>query len=343
MYPNVVIAGAPRCGTTSLFEWLTAHPDVCGSVVKEAGFFLDPGDPDFNRESNYHDYGLDGYQRYFAGCRERQAKLVVEATPDYLYQEIAPVGLSSLDPLPHVILLLRKPSERSYSHFRFLRDNLALLDRRLTFREFVNRLETDENSVPAQGHARQIISNSRYGNYLGEWQRRWPKSRLHILLFEDLANDAPAFTRELALTLGIHTSFYDTYDFPIKNATVAVRNRRLHVARRRFEQRIMTHDLAVRIGIAAVLCDAYKSVADEGVAAALGSSSHAFPRFRQSLLRWTELGWKAARRVYGPVNLKPALQRTGDDQAFLLELDRTFARHNERLARAADLDLSRWE
>src|SRR5688572_5812110 len=42
MLPNVIIAGAPKCGTSSLFRWLTDHPQVGGSTMKETYFFIDP-------------------------------------------------------------------------------------------------------------------------------------------------------------------------------------------------------------------------------------------------------------------------------------------------------------
>ena len=93
MLPNVVIAGAPKCGTTSLFAWLADHPDVCGSNVKEARYFLDPDDPLFDEISNFRDHGLAGYEAYFTDCEERKAQVVLEATPVYLYQQTAPEGL----------------------------------------------------------------------------------------------------------------------------------------------------------------------------------------------------------------------------------------------------------
>jgi len=41
IFPNLVIAGAPKSGTSSLFFWLAAHPEVCGSQKKETYFLAD--------------------------------------------------------------------------------------------------------------------------------------------------------------------------------------------------------------------------------------------------------------------------------------------------------------
>ena len=40
MLPNLFLAGFPKAGTTSLFSWLAAHPEVCGARPKEPGHFL---------------------------------------------------------------------------------------------------------------------------------------------------------------------------------------------------------------------------------------------------------------------------------------------------------------
>ena len=45
MYPDLVICGAPRCGTTSLYTYLGAHPDVGITRVKETHFFLGADHP----------------------------------------------------------------------------------------------------------------------------------------------------------------------------------------------------------------------------------------------------------------------------------------------------------
>ena len=227
MLPNLIIAGAPRSGTTSLFYWLSAHPDVWGVPDKEARFLLDPDDPDFKPESNYRDHGLDGYAKYFSKCLDEMPQIVVESSPDYLYQETAPRVLSSLDPLPQIIFILREPAARSYSHFIFLRDSLLVLDPELTFREFV-ALESRSSSIPATGHARKIIAHSRYIEYLDHWTSAFPRSHMQIYLFEHLRDESCSLMQGVATQIGIDPSFYLTYDFPRRNEAVATRSRWAH-------------------------------------------------------------------------------------------------------------------
>ena len=113
-YPNVIIAGAPKCATTSLYYWLSQHPKVCSSIRKETYYLMDKNYPLKNIYLNYHKDGIEGYRKIFPECLN-EANIFLEATPDYLYQKTAIQVLSSLNPLPSIYFLLRKPSMRIFS------------------------------------------------------------------------------------------------------------------------------------------------------------------------------------------------------------------------------------
>ena len=84
--PNAIVAGAPKCGTSSLYFWLSAHPGVCPSPVKETFFFADDVNR-FNREANILEHDLTAYGRYFEKCTHAAIRL--EATAPYIYYEKA--------------------------------------------------------------------------------------------------------------------------------------------------------------------------------------------------------------------------------------------------------------
>jgi Sulfotransferase domain len=280
MLPNVVIAGAPKCGTTSLFAWLVAHPDVCGSNVKEARYLLDPGDPLFKEKSNYRDHGLEGYELYFAHCAGTNAALVLEATPIYIYQRTSPEVLAGLDPLPQIVFVFRKPSERVYSHFHFLRDSHARIDQGLRFAEFVELVRAGDSRVPKYGHAGSVIDHSRYVDYLPAWLDRFPRSHLHYFLFEDLRRDSRAFAKIVAERLGADPSFYDSYAFPTKNRTFRIRHHRVHQARRAVGQRLSARTRK-RLKAATARAYARINVDSGGVPQASGDSDVLFELERE--------------------------------------------------------------
>jgi hypothetical protein len=231
MLPNVVIAGAPKCGTTSLFAWLNDHPEICGSTVKETRFLMDRGDCLFRRDSNFLDHGLAGYEAYFTACGLPAATIVIEATPTYLYQRTAPEVLSSLDPAPRIIFVLRKPSERVYSHFHYLQGR-ARIDNRLGFPRFVELVREEDPSIPTANHANLALAFSRYSDYLPFWLSRFPSDGVDFFLFENLRSDPRAFAKAVARRLGVDPAFFDGYDFHSENRTFRIRSARLHRARR---------------------------------------------------------------------------------------------------------------
>ena len=107
MLPTFIIIGATNAGTTSLYHYLGAHPDVIPSSIKEPSFFKT--DKDFNK-------GLDWYKSLFEGV----GKFAFEATTNYtkrhLYPGI-PERMHSVLPDIKLIYLIRDPIERTITHY----------------------------------------------------------------------------------------------------------------------------------------------------------------------------------------------------------------------------------
>jgi len=121
MLPNFLILGAPRCGTTTLYETLKQHPQVFVSPVKEPMFFVLEGEKDLfpGLKSPQGPRDLGAYQSLFIGAEK--AKAVGEASPIYLYSPKAASGIRKYIPDAKMIAILRNPVDRAYSHFLFHR------------------------------------------------------------------------------------------------------------------------------------------------------------------------------------------------------------------------------
>ena len=193
----------------------------------------------FDKRRNYSRGGLEGYEVFFDDCSGPKP-LVLEATPMYLYQQTALEVLSSLDPLPNIVFLFRKPSDRSYSHFHYMQDTKARIDRTVSFREFVELARNDDPRIEklSTGDAGRVIAYSRYAEYLPVWLDRFPETHLHFFLFEDLKKDPASFARTVADRLAIDPIFYDSYDFRRKNKSFRIRNAPLHRLKRSVGHRI---------------------------------------------------------------------------------------------------------
>jgi hypothetical protein len=115
MLPTFLISGAQRCGTTSMYKTLTAHPQVLPAVLHKGVHYFDTSYP----------RGLDWYRGHFptqrAAARAAQAAggpvITGESSPYYMFHPMA--GRRIADDLPgaRMIILLRDPVERAYSAY----------------------------------------------------------------------------------------------------------------------------------------------------------------------------------------------------------------------------------
>ncbi|MCP4959416.1 MAG: sulfotransferase [Actinomycetia bacterium] len=114
MLPTAYIIGAQRCGTTSIFRYLTQHRAVTGPMLEKGVHFFD---------TNYTG-DLDWYRSHFP--TERRARLtrqingcdltVLEASPYYLFHPLVPERIHAATPEARFIVLVRDPVERALSH-----------------------------------------------------------------------------------------------------------------------------------------------------------------------------------------------------------------------------------
>lgn len=105
--PNFFVIGAPKCGTTSLATWLSEHPEVFFSAVKEPHYFnFDYGDRTFRT--------LDKYESLFCGVRNCHLA-VGEGSVRYLYSRTAVPSILKYSPEAKFIVMLRNPVEMAHA------------------------------------------------------------------------------------------------------------------------------------------------------------------------------------------------------------------------------------
>ena len=209
LYPNLVVAGAPKCGTSSLYFWLAAHPEVAASREKET-FFWAPEVNRFNTRCNHIQHGPDAYASLFA--HTAGAKVRFEATAPYIYYSEAWTGLSRLPEKPLVLFVLREPAARTQSQYLFELHRTKRIS--ATFADYLK--------------GAHILNHGHYMRYLAEWEANLGRDHLIIWQFEKVTRDPRSAMKSLATQLGIDPDFYNDFDFAVRNETVAIRSRRLH-------------------------------------------------------------------------------------------------------------------
>jgi hypothetical protein len=217
--PNLVVAGAPKCGTSSLYFWLAAHPEVAASREKET-FFWAPDVNRFNTRCNHIQHGPEAYASLFA--HTAGAKVRFEATAPYIYYSEAWTGLSRLPEKPLVLFVLREPAARTQSQYLFELHRTKRIS--ATFADYLK--------------GAHILNHGHYMRYLAEWEANLGRDHLIIWQFEKVMRDPRSAMKSLAAQLGIDPGFYDDFDFAARNETVAIRSKRLHTLGLRLQSMI---------------------------------------------------------------------------------------------------------
>ena len=110
--PNLFIVGAPKSGTTALYEYLKVHPEIFMSAYKEPHYF----GSDLRGPRMEQFRGNDRkYLSLFAAATNE--KWVGEASIWYLYSQRAAQEIKAYDPNAAIIIMLRNPLEMGYSMF----------------------------------------------------------------------------------------------------------------------------------------------------------------------------------------------------------------------------------
>jgi hypothetical protein len=108
--PSVIIVGAQKAGTSSLFNYLKQHPDVLVSFNKEVHFY----DHDFR-----YNRGLKWYKNQFP--KTNGQSVLLEATPRYLYVKSVAKRITESIPDVKIIVMIREPIARAFSAWNMYR------------------------------------------------------------------------------------------------------------------------------------------------------------------------------------------------------------------------------
>lgn len=185
-FPTYIIAGAMRCGTTALNSYLRAHPQIAVSSSKEVHFF----------DSRW-DRGVEWYREQFPGSE--RALAVGEATPNYMFRPLALDRLRDTLPDVKLVVMLRNPADRAYSHYWHDRTRGKVADE---FGVVVKRELAGEDVGPAA-----YVDRGRYRWQIEEILRRFPHDALHAQAFEDMKADPVRVYSEICDFVGVDASF----------------------------------------------------------------------------------------------------------------------------------------
>jgi len=206
--PTFLIIGAHKAGTTSLYRYLSQHPQVFMSAVKEPHFFsfmghpLDFNDPNFNSAKLRSISTIQDYQSLFQNAGDAVA--IGEASPSYLYVAQSATNIYQYLPEVKLIAILRNPADRAYSNFlhcRARKDKEPLEDFSEALKAEATRIK--ENWSPLW-HYQQM---GFYYQQLQRYYQLFSKEQIQIFLYDDFQTNPRAMLQNMFRFLEVTLDF----------------------------------------------------------------------------------------------------------------------------------------
>lgn len=207
--PNFFVLGAPKAGTTALYDGLRQHPSVAVSEPKEPHFF----DVNYAR-------GLEWYEdRYLP----EGGALIGEATPHYLFCPYVPERIESHVPDARLIAILRDPVERAYSDWwmywsrateplafgEAIASNLARLEEGPSFlgaqaeAMWTRYYRQTASGAPGEIEHRPYVEMGHYAEQIRRYREVFGPDRFLVLFFDDFVSDSEDVVRRAWRFLGL--------------------------------------------------------------------------------------------------------------------------------------------
>jgi hypothetical protein len=182
--PTFLLIGAMKAGTTSLFHYLGAHPQVATPQYKAPEFFIE--------ESNWH-RGIDWYRRQFPPVGD-DVLAIGEASNSYTkfprYRGV-PGRIAEHLPDVRLVYVVRDPIARIRSHYE---TRAAEGSERAPFSEAVF-----SNPV--------YLDYSRYAMQIEQYLEHFPREQLLVVASEDLRASRQATVRSVYEFIGVDPDF----------------------------------------------------------------------------------------------------------------------------------------
>ncbi|MEL6350369.1 MAG: sulfotransferase [Cyanobacteria bacterium J06627_28] len=228
--PDFLILGAPKAGTTSLYHYLSQHPQIFMSPNKEPHFFAFEGAmPTFQGPGDEQAWlnmlsvvALEAYQQLFERAKPGQKR--GEASTMYLYLEESCDRIHYYLPQVKLIAFLRNPVDRAYSHFKHMRR-----DGREWEKDFRTALAREPERI-SQGwapawHYTQV---GLYHNQLQRYLEKFSSEQVRIYLYDDLLKSPETIYRDLFDFIGVDADWTVDTSKRYNTTSVARKNKVLH-------------------------------------------------------------------------------------------------------------------
>ena len=217
MIPDFFIVGAPKCGTTALYTYLRAHPEIFMPDNKEPEYFC----PDL-----YGAFSIRSKEQYLSlFLKSTEKKRKGEATPIYLYSMVAFKKIKDFNPKADIIIMLRNPIDAMYSQYYQMcysgDEDIK------SFEEAINAEKMRKAGLHVPRTLRRSIKLLYYKEiykYTSQIKRYFDlfgREKVHIIIYDDFKEDTSSEYRRTLSFLGVDDTI--KLDFKVINPNKILR------------------------------------------------------------------------------------------------------------------------
>lgn len=200
--PDVFICGFTKCGTSSLHDWLTQHPDISGGFQKELEFLYDEGSYFYKSQRNIHAQGIAGYASLFK--KAPQHSLWIDSTPAYVYHDTARKVIARMAHRPPVVLVTRAPIDQITSTYHYFSNNKLYISPSVGIEDFLEMVIDDSvRHKFKQDHLKHALDWACFEYWLKLWRRDLGEDRVFNFDMRNMINDPLAVTNSIISQLGL--------------------------------------------------------------------------------------------------------------------------------------------
>jgi hypothetical protein len=201
--PDFFIPGAPKAGTTALYDYLRQHPQIFLPAAKELHYF----GSDLERRRTPRPT-LGEYLRYFADARDELR--VGEASVRYLHSRLAAREIAEFSPGARAIIMLRDPVEMMYA----MHSELVFIGAE-DIEDFADALAAEDDRrrgrrIPPGANRPVALlyrDSARYTEQVERFFDALGRERVHVILYDDFKADTLAAVRDVLRFLEVDDTF----------------------------------------------------------------------------------------------------------------------------------------
>lgn len=175
--PTGLVLGPMRTGSTWLYEYLLARRDVClPEDVKETFYFAE----NFGQ-------GTDWYANHFRHFNPTRHRRILAVSPTLFPNADAVARVQRTLRRPALLVTLRRPIDRTWSHYLHLRQYGA------TALDF----DTAVRDLPS------MVEPSLYARHLARWIDAFGRNQVHVTFYDDLKRRQAEYVRQVERAFGL--------------------------------------------------------------------------------------------------------------------------------------------